>query len=129
MADETRRVVMYVDDDESNLLLMRKLFARRRPGDRLLCVTSGDGAFDAVRREVIHLVLLDLNLPGLGGTQILQTLKAEHEMPVVMLTGDAEPGTGRRLRELGADDYIAKPFQVDELVALIDRLLDQYSGR
>jgi two-component system, OmpR family, response regulator RegX3 len=92
-------------------------------GFRVAWVREGDRALDAWRRERPDLVLLDLMLPGLGGTEICRRLRQESDVPIVMLTAkDAEVDRVVGL-ELGADDYVTKPFSTRELVARIRAVL------
>ncbi len=92
-------------------------------GFRLVWVREGDRALDVWRRERPDIVLLDLMLPGLGGTEICRRLRLESDVPIVMLTAkDAEVDRVVGL-ELGADDYVTKPFSTRELVARIRAIL------
>jgi two-component system, OmpR family, response regulator RegX3 len=92
-------------------------------GFRVAWVRDGDRALDVWRREQPDLVLLDLMLPGLGGTEICRRMRQESDVPIVMLTArDAEVDRVVGL-ELGADDYVTKPFSTRELVARIRAIL------
>lgn len=92
-------------------------------GFRVVWVRDGDRALEAWRRERPDLVLLDLMLPGLSGTEICRQLRAESDVPIVMLTAkDAEIDRVVGL-ELGADDYVTKPFSTRELIARIRAIL------
>jgi two-component system, OmpR family, response regulator RegX3 len=92
-------------------------------GFRVVWVREGDRALEGWRRERPDIVLLDLMLPGLGGTEICRRLRQESDVPIVMLTAkDAEVDRVVGL-ELGADDYVTKPFSTRELVARIRAIL------
>jgi two-component system, OmpR family, response regulator RegX3 len=92
-------------------------------GFRLHWVRDGDQALPAWRHHRPDLVLLDLMLPGLGGTEICRRLRAESDVPIVMLTAkDTEVDRVVGL-ELGADDYVTKPFSTRELIARIRAVL------
>jgi two-component system, OmpR family, response regulator RegX3 len=92
-------------------------------GFRVVWVRDGDHALDTWRREGCDLVLLDLMLPGLGGTEICRRLRMESDVPIVMLTAkDAEVDRVVGL-ELGADDYVTKTFSTRELIARIRAIL------
>ena len=92
-------------------------------GFRVVWVREGDRALDTWRREHPDIVLLDLMLPGLSGTEVCRQLRMESDVPIVMLTAkDAEVDRVVGL-ELGADDYVTKPFSTRELVARIRAIL------
>jgi len=92
-------------------------------GFRVVWIRDGDHALDTWRRERCDLVLLDLMLPGLGGTEVCRRMRSESDVPVVMLTAkDAEVDRVVGL-ELGADDYVTKPFSTRELIARIRAIL------
>lgn len=125
--DETQpeegAVVLYIDDDDMNRHLMTRLFGRKRPGDRLLVAASGGEGLEQARGTKVDLVLLDLTLPDMDGEEVLDALKAEHGMPVAILSGHADGETSNRLTERGADAYVTKPFDAGELFELIEGLL------
>ena len=78
---------------------------------------------DAFRAGVVDLVLLDLRLRGEDGMQLLRQLRAESQIPVIILTGRAEEADRVMGLELGADDYLTKPFSPRELLARIRTVL------
>lgn len=117
------RVVMYVDDDAANRHLMTRVFTSKRPAHRLLVATTAAEALEEANANAIDLILLDLNLPDMSGSEVLQIVKKRYAMPVVILSGHSDPETRERLIAAGADSYVTKPFDVAELLALIDRLL------
>jgi two-component system response regulator RegX3 len=86
-------------------------------------VATGDGALEAARRRNYDLMILDLMLPGVAGIEVCRTLRAESDLPIVMLTAlDAEVDRVDGL-DSGADDYVTKPFSVAELVSRVRALL------
>jgi signal transduction histidine kinase/ActR/RegA family two-component response regulator len=104
--------VLYVEDNAANIDLVAGLLARR-PSVRLITTMQGRLAVDLARTHRPDLVLLDLHLPDLNGEEVLRRLREDSEtadLLVVMLTADATPGQERRLRALGADDYLTKPL-------------------
>jgi len=74
-----------------------------------------------MQRELVDLLILDLKLPGEDGLQVTQRLRAESAVPIIMLTGRHEEADRVMGLELGADDYITKPFSPRELLARIRR--------
>ena len=84
---------------------------------------DGNAAIAAARDQRYDLMVLDLVLPGRPGLDVCRTLRAESDLPIVVLTGrDAEPDRVLGL-EIGADDYITKPFSIAELVSRVRALL------
>jgi DNA-binding response OmpR family regulator len=104
---------------------MRQLIADYL-GDNDIQVTtleSGEAIADAMARQTIDLLILDLKLPGEDGMQIARNLRAESDVPIIMLTGRKEEADRVMGLELGADDYLTKPFSPRELLARIRALL------
>jgi two-component system, OmpR family, KDP operon response regulator KdpE len=113
-----RRASILVVDDEPPIrrLLRTSLTAQ---GYDVLEATGGQEAIDAVGRDKPDLVILDLGLPDLGGIEVIRVLRQRSSLPIIVLSvRDDERGKVEAL-DLGADDYVIKPFGVDELVARI----------
>jgi two-component system, OmpR family, response regulator len=113
--------VLAVDDDPS----VRKMISDYL-GDndmRVTVVASGREIGDVMARETIDLLVLDLRLPGEDGMQIARRLREESGLPIIMLTGRKDEADRVMGLELGADDYLTKPFSPRELLARIRALL------
>src|SRR5215831_1348650 len=113
--------VLVVDDDPS----IRQTIVNYL-GDYEIQVTalaSGREIADVVAREMIDLLILDLKLPGEDGIDIARRIRADSNMPIIMLTGRKEEADRVMALELGADDYLTKPFSPRELLARIRSLL------
>jgi DNA-binding response OmpR family regulator len=113
--------VLAVDDDPS----VRQMIADYL-GDNDIVVTAigtGREVASAMARQTIDLVILDLKLPGEDGMQIARELRAESDIPIIMLTGRKDEADRVMGLELGADDYLTKPFSPRELLARIRALL------
>ena len=113
--------VLVVDDDPS----VRKMIADYL-GDNELKVTtlaSGREIAEVMKREIIDLLVLDLRMPGEDGMQIARRLREDSQLPIVMLTGRKDEADRVMGLELGADDYLTKPFSPRELLARIRALL------
>ena len=98
-------------------------YALREAGYEVDTVGDGGGAIDTARKRPYDLMVLDLMLPGTPGLEVCRTLRAESDLPIVMLTArdsEAERVSGL---EAGADDYVTKPFSVAELVSRVRALL------
>jgi DNA-binding response OmpR family regulator len=113
--------VLAIDDDPS----VRQMIVDYL-GDNDIYVTaleSGHAVDEVMARETVDLVLLDLKLPGEDGMQIAQRLRAESDVPIIMLTGRRDEADRVMGLELAADDYLTKPFSPRELLARIRALL------
>ncbi|MBB4934133.1 two-component system response regulator RegX3 [Lipingzhangella halophila] len=109
--------VLVVEDEESYSDALSYML--RKEGFEVAVATTGTEALEAFDRSGADLVLLDLMLPGLPGTEVCRTLRQKSNVPVIMLTAkDSEIDKVVGL-ELGADDYVTKPFSSRELVARI----------
>ena len=118
------KTVLYVEDNPSNVRLLERLVATV-PGVDLIVAGKGLDALEIAFERSPDLVLLDLRLPDISGEQVLRVLRADprsRTTPVVMLSADASPRVTERLIEAGATEFITKPFDVQRLLALIDRL-------
>ena len=113
--------VLAIDDDPS----MRQMIADYL-GDNEIRVTTlatGRDIADVMARETVDLLILDLKLPGEDGMQIARRLRADSGLPIIMVTGRKEEADRVMGLELGADDYLTKPFSPRELLARIRALL------
>src|SRR5256886_5462838 len=90
---------------------------------RVTAVSDGSGMRDVLKGQVVDLLVLDLGLRGEDGMTIARRMRDESEIPMVMLTGRAEEADRVMGLELGADDYITKPFSPRELLARIRTVL------
>lgn len=116
--------ILVVDDEEDILELLR--FNLLREGFGISCTASGEEALRLVRSELPELILLDLMLPGIDGLEVARRLKNDsgtREIPIVMLTAKGEEADIVTGLELGADDYITKPFSPRVLVARVKAVL------
>ncbi len=113
--------ILVVEDEESFSDALS--FMLRKEGFAVAIATSGPDALAQFEREPADLVLLDLMLPGMSGTDVCRTLRAKSRVPIIMVTArDSELDKVLGL-ELGADDYVTKPFSSRELVARIRAVL------
>jgi len=113
--------ILVVEDEQAIADAVR--YALEEAGYDVDSVGTGDLALDAARGRDYDLMILDLMLPGTPGLEVCRTLRAESDVPIVMLTAaDAEADRVEGL-DSGADDYITKPFSVAELVSRVRALL------
>ena len=113
--------VLVVDDDAAVRQLVEDYLGQN--DFRVSGATGGAELMSAFRAQVVDLVLLDLRLRGEDGMQLLRQLRAESQIPVIILTGRSEEADRVMGLELGADDYLTKPFSPRELLARIRTVL------
>ena len=113
--------VLIVDDDPGIVDVVS--YALRNEGFETEAVYDGESALGAVRADSFDLMILDLMMPGMSGLEVCRKLRPESKIPIVMLTAkDAELDRVLGL-EIGADDYVTKPFSVPELVSRVRAIL------
>ncbi|MGZ8652546.1 MAG: response regulator transcription factor, partial [Actinomycetota bacterium] len=120
MADDGDRILI-VEDEESLADSVR--YNLEREGYAVTVASDGRRALERFRAEPPSLVILDLMLPEVSGLDVCRAIRAESDVPIIMVTAkdsEADKVTGL---ELGADDYVTKPFSVRELVARVRALL------
>src|SRR6478735_1108045 len=136
MTEQTRASVnrpprILVVEDEHDIAGLIKHALERSGDGRVEIVSSGDAALRAVTEQTPDLVILDLNLPVLSGTEVCRLLRARPAtaaLPIIMLT--ARTGETDRVSglDLGADDYVTKPFSLRELAARVRAVLRRKPG-
>jgi DNA-binding response OmpR family regulator len=113
--------VLLVEDEPSVGELVRGYLARN--GYRVLWVRSGEEALSELERHQLRIVILDIGLPGIDGFEVCRLMRNRSQVPILMLTArDEEPDRIVGL-EVGADDYLTKPFSPRELVARMKAIL------
>lgn len=119
--------ILLIEDEQEIADLLTLFFERE--GFRLLHATSGEAGLERLRERGPRAVLLDVGLPGIDGFEVCRRIRAASEVPVIMLTArDAEVDKIVGL-ELGADDYVSKPFSPRELVARVKAVLRRSEER
>ncbi len=113
--------VLVVDDDP-NIGQLIKLYLEKE-GFEPQVVVRGDDALNAFRKNPPHIVLLDLMLPGMDGWQVCREIRKISSIPIIMLTAKDETFDKVLGLELGADDYVTKPFDPKELIARVKAVL------
>jgi two-component system phosphate regulon response regulator PhoB len=120
----SKEKILVVDDEEDILELVR--YNLLKNGYRVTCVTSGEQAIEKLKEETPQIILLDLMLPGMDGLDVCKTLRnnlATASIPIIMITAKGEDADIVTGLELGADDYLTKPFSPRVLLARIRALL------
>ncbi len=123
-----KKRILVVEDEEDILALVHYNLAKE--GYEVVCVTSGEDGIDAARERSPDVIVLDLMLPGIDGLEVCRTLKRGEKtrrIPILMLTARGEEADIVTGLELGADDYVTKPFSPRVLVSRIRAVLRRFS--
>lgn len=115
------KTILVVDDKSNVLTLVREYLTEA--GFRVVTAENGQNAFYAARQEKPDLILLDIMMPEMDGFEFIRAYRKESETPVILLTAKTEESDKVVGLELGADDYVTKPFGMRELVARIRSVL------
>jgi two-component system response regulator MprA len=119
--------VLVVDDDPRMLSMMRRVL--EVDGYAVSVADAGDAAIDLIRREQVDLLILDVMMPGMNGFEVCRTVRRESALPILMLTARDEATDKVTGLDCGADDYVVKPFNPDELLARVRALLRRVQPR
>ena len=125
MARPVRSVLVVEDEPKIADVVCSYL---RRAGFGAAAVASGSAALAAFERDPPSLVILDLMLPDISGEEVCRRLRARSRVPVIMLTAKAEDADAVHGLDLGADDYVTKPFSPRQLVARVEAVLRRAAG-
>lgn len=120
------QLILVVDDEPKVARLARDYLEKN--GFRVITAADGQSALTIARREKPDLVILDLMLPQIDGREVCRILRRESDVPIIMLTALSEEIDQVTGLEIGADDYITKPFSVRALVARVRALLRRTHG-
>ena len=119
--DSDKKTILVVDDS----VVIRKMveIALENENYNIITVANGKDAFSYLDEQDPDLVILDIMLPDVNGLDILKTIKASKEIPVVMLSAKDTPKETNKAKELGANDFIPKPFRDEDLIKKIHELI------
>jgi DNA-binding response OmpR family regulator len=120
------QLILVVDDEPKVARLARDYLEKN--GFRVITTADGQSALTTARREKPDLIILDLMLPQIDGREVCRILRRESDVPIIMLTALSEEIDQVTGLEIGADDYITKPFSVRALVARVRALLRRTRG-
>jgi len=118
--------ILIIDDEP--MIVESVSYNLKQEGYEVLSANNGEAGLKLVETEKLDLILLDLMLPGMNGLEICRSIRQNSEMPIIILT--AKEGEIDRVLglELGADDYVIKPFSMRELMARIRTVLKRYQA-
>jgi two-component system KDP operon response regulator KdpE len=123
----TNKRILVVDDEERIVRFIR--LNLEQDGFQVVEAFTGKQAMEKLRQALPDLILLDVMLPDLDGFEVLRMVRENHEVPIIMLTAKTEEDDRVRGLELGADDYVTKPFSPRELVSRVRAVLRRTEGR
>lgn len=120
LMEQQQRILVVDDEPDIRKVLERYL---KREGFIVDMATDGEAALASVRRSPPDLIVLDLLMPNLGGLEMTRMLRSDSDIPIIMLTSKDEELDKLVGLEMGADDYVTKPFSVKEVVARVKAVL------
>jgi len=123
----THHQILMIDDDVDLNALLTEYLARF--GHRLTSATTAARGLQELRRERPDLIILDIMLPDVDGLTLCRQIRTEYDVPIIMLTARGEVADRVLGLELGADDYLSKPFEPRELVARIQSVIRRSANR
>lgn len=116
-----------VTDDDQNICELLRLYLEKE-GYEVTIANNGEGAIDAFTQGDFDLILLDVMMPGLDGWQVCREIRKQSDVPIIMLTAKGETFDKVLGLELGADDYVVKPFDTKEILARIKAVMRRTSN-
>jgi len=118
----TKQISILVVDDEETI---REVVRRYLEREGFLVREAADGyeTLDSIKENPPDLIILDLMLPGIDGLSLTQHIRTDRQIPIIMLTAKSEPSDRIRGLDLGADDYVTKPFSPQEIVSRVRAVL------
>lgn len=116
-----KKHILVIDDERALLKLVKNILEPK--GYKVSLAASGHSGLALMEKEHPDLIILDMKMPGLNGFQVLDLIRQRSNVPVIMLTGVIDKNILSKSLNIGADDYITKPFNPDVLVARIEAKL------
>lgn len=118
---EKKKHILVIDDEQALLQLVKNILEPK--GYKVSLAASGHSGLALMEKEPPDLIILDMKMPGLNGFQVLDIIRQRSNVPVIMLTGVIDKNILSKSLNIGADDYVTKPFNPDVLVARIEAKL------
>lgn len=122
---EIKDKLALVVDDEIRITTMMRMNLESE-GMRVITATNGREALDHLREEMPDIIILDVMMPGMDGFETLRRIRTASQVPIIMLTAKDEESDRIKGLELGADDYVGKPFSHRELLSRIKAVLRRH---
>jgi two-component system response regulator AtoC len=125
LATEVLPNILIIDDDKS---LLESYTVLLEDEFQVYTAETGEAGLDLLRHQDVHIVLLDIRLPGIDGIEVLRRIKAlDENVDVIMITAVKNVRVAVEAIKLGAHDYVVKPFEIDEILSLLRRTLERQS--
>jgi len=118
--------VLLVEDDSATVEVIRLCFEIHRPDTVMVAVATGLEGIKLFSSEAPDAVIIDLGLDDIDGTEVLQEIRHSSDVPILIVSAKGEPGSVAKAMELGADDYIVKPFDHRDLLARLDNAMHRH---
>ena len=118
------RILVIDDDKELCALIKKSILTENIEAD---CCNNGKDGLEKLREREYHLVILDVMMPGMDGFETLELIRKESRLPILMFTSKNDSASKVRGLRAGADDYLTKPVDMDELIARILSLVRRYT--
>ena len=118
--------ILVVEDDGNLQLLYRSVL--ERAGFSVITAANGEEALQRLENYQIELIITDIMMPGMDGFQVLEKIRETNRLPVLMLTAKSDSTSKVIGLRSGADDYLAKPFDMDEFIARVHSLIRRYTN-
>jgi len=112
-----KKNILIVDDDPAILRLLNTNLKAR--GYEVITATDGEESLEAVQRDFVDLIILDLMMPKVDGVEVVRRIREWSDVPIIILSARGDENDKVKCLELGADDYLTKPFGIAELMARI----------
>ena len=125
LADDARPYVLHIEDNAASFQLVQEIF-QEMPEINLHRADCGRAGLSAVQTRIPQLILLDLDLPDIHGSEVLLTLQKEPataRIPVIVISADATPSRIERMLAAGARNYLTKPFDIPRLLIMVEKIL------
>jgi DNA-binding response OmpR family regulator len=119
---QTKKKILLVDDEQAILRVLK--IKLKLSGYDVVTASCGQEALDLVKTNSLDMMLLDVIMPGMDGFEVLRRLRATSQLPVIVYSARAE--NAQQAMKLGANRFIGKPFDVDELVTLTELVIDHH---
>lgn len=121
-----KKLHLLVVDDDPNICELIRLYGEKE-GYEVTSVLNGTAGLDSFYEKIPDIVVLDIMLPGMDGWEICKEIRKSYPVPIIMLTGKGEVYDKIKGLEIGADDYVVKPFDPNELFARVKAVLRRYN--
>lgn len=120
------REILVVDDEKDLRTMIRSIF-ESAGYTQITTAASGQEALTVMAKKIPGIIILDVMMPDMDGFQVLQKIREKNNVPVLMLTAKSDEDDKVSGLRLGADDYLTKPFSINELMARIHSLVRRYT--